>query len=103
MKNVTQIPCSGTQNPSEQSDAVTLCQGPHSVFSLHRFLSRRMFTDQRVWFRMIALSWYQVTVCPGFPFSIVTIMLHEDKAVSLASFFLISRDDVKYRRSKINN
>lgn len=33
MKNVTQILVVALRIPSEQSDAVTLCQGPHSVFS----------------------------------------------------------------------
>lgn len=73
MKNVTQILVVALRIPSEQSDAVTLCQGPHSVFRIHRFLSRRMFTDQRVWFRMIGSE-----LVPGYrlsrlSFSIVTI------------------------------
>ncbi len=47
MKNVTQILVVALRIPSEQSDAVTLCQGLIAFFRIHRFLSGRMFTDQR--------------------------------------------------------
>ena len=94
MKNVTQILVVHSESLPSSLMRSLFVRVLIAFFRIHRFLSGRMFTDQRVWFRMIGselvpgyrLSWFSF-------FNRHYICFTEDKAVSLASFFLISRDE----------
>ncbi|ABE05909.1 hypothetical protein HMPREF1617_05317 [Escherichia coli 908675] len=75
-----------------------------AFFRIHRFLSGRMFTDQRVWFRMIGSE-----LVPGYRLSWLSFINRHYICFTRIRRFRWHRSslfhgmNVKYRRSKINN